>query len=194
MGQSQRHSMPSNAKCRPHASYTICTEARYLRGLGPIYQESPPIMGVWAERSALGLVIVVRCVFVDGGIGGGACVAPRALRGSAENRQGYHGAGPRQMHVGNRLASAARHLSVAGRNTLIRGESAASFEPVEHCGRHPARAATRCRRLTARATSQATPPVAVACPCHTRHSSYGLVPTSLSPSAGTNPSRQFVPP
>ena len=62
MGQSQRHSMPSNAKCRPHASYTICTEARYLRGLGPIYQESPPIIGVWAERSALGLVIGLRAV------------------------------------------------------------------------------------------------------------------------------------
>ncbi len=144
-------------------------------------------MGVWAERSALGLVIVVRCVFVDGGIGGGACAPPRTLRGSAENRQGYHGAGPRQMHVGNRLASAARHLSVAGRNMLIRRESAASFGPVEHCGRHPARAATRCRRLTARATSQATPPMAVACPCHTRHSSYGLLPSSLSPSAAPIP-------
>lgn len=61
--------MPSNAKCRPHASYTICTEARYLRGLGPIYQESPPIIGVWAERSALGLVIGLRCGSLSGGEG-----------------------------------------------------------------------------------------------------------------------------
>ena len=53
MGQPQRHSMPFNAKCRPHASCKICTEARYLRGLGSISQESPPIIGVWAERSVM---------------------------------------------------------------------------------------------------------------------------------------------
>ncbi len=51
LGQPQRHSTPSNAKCRPHASYIICTEGRYLRGLGPIYQESSPIIGVCLDRS-----------------------------------------------------------------------------------------------------------------------------------------------
>jgi len=57
MGQTQRHSMPFNAKCRLHASGRMSTEARYLPGFSLFCSNYWSTMGVWAERSVFDLVI-----------------------------------------------------------------------------------------------------------------------------------------